>query len=167
MPLNMNVSGVRKDVVLWMNVSGAWKKVALWMNVSGAWKQITFLLSSLMPASAGSSDFAISPANASASLTLNADGTWDAVPGGAGTWRGGGTSAEYEARFTVTSGALSSGTAGSWLNLGTSRSWARNENRDGIYFESICTGTLEIRTAAAPNTILSSTAVTLTAVVEA
>ena len=39
------------------------------------------------------------------------------------TWLTAGTASNYEARATVTSGALSSGTAGSWLNLGTSREW--------------------------------------------
>ena len=39
------------------------------------------------------------------------------------TWLVLGSASAYEARATVTAGALSSGTAGSWLSLGTSREW--------------------------------------------
>ena len=39
------------------------------------------------------------------------------------TWLTAGTASNYEVRATVTSGTLSSGTTGSWLNLGTAREW--------------------------------------------
>lgn len=67
---------------------------------------------------------------------------------GAGTylpqWGQGLPGAGYDARFTVTSGALSGGTAGVWLNLGTSRSWTRGRAALGI---STVIGTMEIRDA--------------------
>lgn len=121
-------------------------------------------LSSTMSAVSGN-DFAISPSNAACTLTLSNAGTWTCVGGGSGTWRGGGASSAYECRMTTVSGSLTSGTVGSWLNLGTSQSWSRNESRDG-YYTSTYTGTLEIRLAASPFTVLSSTSVYLEAAVE-
>lgn len=165
MALQHNVAATWKDIVVWMNVAGTWKKCALYHNVAGTWKQITFLLSSLMP-NFNDYDFAISPSNAFSGLTLNNDGTYTSGSGGSsGTWRGGGASSEYDARLTLTSGALTGGTLATWLNLGTSRTWSCNETRDG-YYSSAFTGTLEIRMAASPYTVLSTTTVTLQADVE-
>lgn len=40
-------------------------------------------------------------------------------------WKLSGAATDYEVRATVTSGTLSSGTAGAWLSLGTSRTWSK------------------------------------------
>lgn len=50
----------------------------------------------------------------------------------------------FEARVTVTSGSLSSGTAGSWLSLATTREWQRNQTTIGT---SSVQFTIEIRRA--------------------
>lgn len=50
----------------------------------------------------------------------------------------------YEAFVTVTSGSLSAGTAGSWLNLGTNRTWSRVQSTDG---SSTVVFTVQIRNA--------------------
>lgn len=39
------------------------------------------------------------------------------------TWLINGAAANYDIKVTLNSGTLTSGTTGSWLNLGTSRSW--------------------------------------------
>ncbi len=39
------------------------------------------------------------------------------------TWLLSGAASDYEVRVTLSSGTLSSGTTGTWQNLGTSRSW--------------------------------------------
>jgi hypothetical protein len=65
----------------------------------------------------------------------------------------------YEARWTNTSGTLSSGTAGTWEALSTTRQWA--VSRVGVGSKT-CTGTLEIRRTAG-GAVLDSTNVTLTA----
>ena len=39
------------------------------------------------------------------------------------TWLLSGVASDYEVRATLSSGTLSSGTTGTWQNLGTSRSW--------------------------------------------
>lgn len=48
----------------------------------------------------------------------------------------------YEILATVVSGTLSSGTAGSWLNLGTARGWSRTRSSSGT---SACTVNFKIR----------------------
>lgn len=165
MAFHHNVAGTWKSIVVWMNVAGTWKKCALHHNVAGTWKAITQLLGSNFGATLGGNDFAISPSDASVLFYVNNNGTWSMTGGGSGTWMAGGTASEYEARWTTTSGALSSGTASTWLNLGTTRAWGRNETRNGYYSSSV-TGTFEVRMAASPYTVLSTTTVTMTADVE-
>lgn len=50
--------------------------------------------------------------------------------------------ADYECRLDITSGALSTGTAGAWLSLGSNRSWTVSRGSLGI---STCNYTLQIR----------------------
>jgi hypothetical protein len=134
--------------------------------VSGVWKQITTLLSSLMPSTAFAETTTISPTDSLAQFTLSSAGTYSASESGSsGTWRGGGASSDYDAYWTTTSGTLSGGTAGAWLNLGTSRTWQKLNTTNGFSTQT-CVGTLQIRLAASPFTVLSTTTVTLTAVVE-
>lgn len=40
------------------------------------------------------------------------------------TWLISGAASDYDVRATLNSGALSTGTVGAWLNLGTSRNWS-------------------------------------------
>lgn len=70
----------------------------------------------------------------------------------------------YECLATVTSGTLSSGTAGSWLNLGTPRSWSRNR-AGGSTGQTSCTFTLSIRQVGT-TTVLASATITLLAQTE-
>lgn len=74
-------------------------------------------------------------------------------------WGQGLAGAGYDARFTITSGTLSTGTAGTWLNLGTTRSWTRSRSALGI---SAVTGTMEIRDAGTL-VVLATATITLTA----
>ena len=50
----------------------------------------------------------------------------------------------YDVRATIVSGTFTSGTAGSWLNLGTTRSWSRNATIGNI---QTVTADFEIRNA--------------------
>ncbi len=71
----------------------------------------------------------VEPLNATATYALNADGSVSATGGSPAPWlvpQAGMTL--FEARATVTSGSLSSGTTGAWLALGgTDRIWQRNQ----------------------------------------
>jgi len=79
-------------------------------------------------------------------LSMTDGGDWITPKSAAG--------AAYECYATVTSGALSTGTAGSWLALGSNRSWTRGSGGPpGI---QVCVFTLEVREVA--NTANSVTA---------
>lgn len=169
MALKGNVSGTWKDYVAWVNVAGTWKKAAVWQNVAGTWKQITSLLAATL-SNATYIHTTVSPANATAGFRLDNDFSADSLAGAAYTerytWKtGSGAAADYEARWTTISGSLSSGTAGTWLGLGTDRVWTRTRTADGIGSDTVV-GTVEIREAAAPNTVLATATITLTASVD-
>jgi hypothetical protein len=72
----------------------------------------------------------------------------------------GATANEYECRATVFSGSLTSGTTGSWLNLGTTREWSLT----GPAFsgQQTCLMTLQIRRAS-DGEILASETISFTA----
>lgn len=112
------------------------------------------------------------PSNASAVLTLLADGTANFIrlAGGNGTYDGEwlryGSSADFEVRFTVVSGSFSSGTFGSWINLSTSPYIGRTATRATIGITELTgVATVEIRDAGSGN-ILATATVTLTATAE-
>ena len=107
---------------------------------------------------------AADPGTAVATYALNNNGSITFVTGGTQTTEWmlpniAAYAARYEARATITGGTLTSGTTGSWINLGTTRTWARD--RTGIGSNS-CTFTLEIRDASSLQ-VLDSASITLTA----
>lgn len=111
---------------------------------------------------------AISPTNATATYRLDTTGDISATQGSntivdVGDWISpkGGASDSYEARATVTSGSLTSGTAGSWLGLGTQRVWTLTQNSAGTG-PATCVFTLEIRRAS-DSVVLDTATITLQA----
>lgn len=89
----------------------------------------------------------VDPANALASYTLANTRAVQVSPGSTSDlWAVSGiTASDYEARATVSSGSVSGGTTGSWLGLGTSRTWERNRTTIG---DSEVVLTIEIRDVA-------------------
>lgn len=81
------------------------------------------------------------PSSATATYTVDNGGGVDGGDGGFYKWLGGGTPANYEINATLNSGTVT-GTFGSWLNLGTSRSWSLTESIIGTKTGSI---TVQIR----------------------
>lgn len=113
-----------------------------------------------LEASNNASDVDSPAANAQFSLT-NA-GTADFSGSGADpdyTWLLSGSAGDYDARFTLSSGSISTGTAGTWQNLATSRSWGCFANGGGT---QIASGTIEIRDASTL-AVLASGSLTLDA----
>lgn len=114
-------------------------------------------------------DVTVSPTNASASFSLENDGDIARITvstGGGGTVDVGdwitprsAAGADYECFVTVDSGALSSGTTGSWLALNTTRTWTLDQTSLGT---STCVFGLQIRRAST-GSVLDSTTVTLEA----
>lgn len=63
---------------------------------------------------------------AEATFSLKTNGIAEGGPYGTNTsytYRDGDIAANYEVKATLTSGTFATGTAGSWLNLGTERTW--------------------------------------------
>lgn len=114
--------------------------------------------------------YAIIPGVGTCSSTFTLSNTGGAsgtvVPGGFGDgsyapeWLQGGIPSQYSARWTTLSGSLSSGTAGSFLNLGTTRSWSRNATAGAGYTEVV--GTVDIQNDAS-GVIVASATITLSA----
>jgi hypothetical protein len=113
-------------------------------------------------------DITVSPSDCTAGLRLGTDGKKYATNGA-----GGGTFAEavsaewlypkdaqqadlYECFATVTGGALTSGTAGSWLALSSSRDWTVVRTSDLAGTDS-CTFTLAIRLIGTTTNLASAT----------
>ncbi len=71
------------------------------------------------------------------------------------------TASDYECRATIVSGSVSSGTTGSWLGLGTSRTWTRTRTSN-IEGDDIVQLTVEIRDVAT-STVQATATITLTA----
>lgn len=107
--------------------------------------------------------FDSSPTTAVASYTINSTGTvTDHDSNVLESWLlGGGTASNYEVRATVVSGTLTSGTTGSWLSCGTTRTWAiSNGARDNSTVT--CVLTVQIRLAST-GIVQDSATVTLSA----
>jgi hypothetical protein len=107
-----------------------------------------------------------SPDDASCTLTFNSVGTFVFTDDLAesGTWKtGGGTGADYWVRWDNTSGTLSSGTTGSWLQLNSGRSF--NVTFTSFNGSKSCTGTVRIASDSAGVNVLDSASVTITATV--
>jgi hypothetical protein len=98
-------------------------------------------------------------APARATLTFNTNGTWigqdqDDVTYASGTWLVAGTASDYEIRLTTQSGTLSTGTADTWLSLGSQQSWSTYRDTVGLnLYEG---DKLEIRMAASPFTVMAT-----------
>lgn len=90
------------------------------------------------------SDIAPAPASATASYSLTSAGNLT-YTGGGGTWLSPQVGmGQFEVRATLVSGSLTTGTTGSWLNLGTTRTWTVSRSGEGV---SAAVLTIEIRLA--------------------
>jgi hypothetical protein len=104
------------------------------------------------------------PDNATARYRLNSNGEVESLINGFTTtleqWCTPTSAAgNYEARVTVNSGSLSSGTTGTWLALSTSRTWSVVQSSVG---SSSCNFTVEIRRTGT-TTVLDSATIDLVA----
>lgn len=137
-------------------LSGSWVDIdTIRRKVSGAWtvawRRITLTDQSISHLTSGV---------ATAGYRLNSTGIAEQREGGSystlETWIAIGSASSYECRATVTFGALTSGTADTWLNLGSSREWYVQRSTSG---SSDCIIIVEIRNA-------STLAVVSTATIE-
>lgn len=171
MSYSIRVGGVWKtDPDPSIRVGGVWKTPdSMHIRVGGVWKEVwTAATISANVTNQTAYTEKISPTDATAGYKLlsngiaqktSINGTYVSI---SGEWETGGSpGSAYDAYVTVTSGSLSTGTAGSWVNLGTNRTWTRLRSGVGT---STCIFTVQIRDANTL-TVLDSASITLTAVV--
>lgn len=146
MTAHVGVGGAYRTVsALYVGVAGAWRQVTdAWVGVAGVWRQ--FHEAARVNLAGGTvSDAAVSPADASASYSVNNTGTESSSPAAiSNTWLLIGSASDYEVRATLNSGTLSSGTTGTWLDCGSSHTWTTTRTLDsgGITTANL---TIEIR----------------------
>lgn len=110
--------------------------------------------------------YAFDPDDATCNIQFSSNGTC-AISAGASPdpddWKTGtGVGADYDIRWTNTSGSLSSGTVGTWLSLGSNRVFGVVRTISGT---KTCVGTVEIRNATTL-AVLATGSITLEATVE-
>ena len=118
------------------------RRILLTAPVGGASGAVT------LPASLSAESSIETPGTATASITLDEDGLYETStePGAGYPWftpDSAGVGADYQIRFAVTSGSVSSGTIDTWLSF--PQTWTRARTLVGI---STVSGTLEIRLTA-------------------
>lgn len=103
------------------------------------------------------------PGAADATYSLESNGDYLENGADAGDWIApkAAAGAAYEARATIVSGTLSSGTTGSWAALSSPQGWTRNRAGVGT---TTCVIDVEVRLAAT-GTVLDTVRITLRAVV--
>jgi hypothetical protein len=140
---------------------GTWITVAnVYRRSGGTWIKIWPTLTIGVPGTLDASRLVASPTTSVASITFNADGTYTRLNGASGNWATpttGGVGAGYDIRWTNVSGTLTSGTAGTWQNLSSARTYGRN--RVGVG-SATAVGTIEIRDASTLS-VLTSCSTTL------
>ena len=94
-------------------------------------------------------------------IEFNANGTFTPNTGSAYLWKtGGGSGSDYEIQTSsiVDDGFSADPSAGSWVSLGTTRTFTRTSTAG---FQNSVTAVFKIRMAASPNTVLATATITL------
>lgn len=139
----INDGGTWRHVnTVYVNDGGTWRRIqTIYVNDGGTWRQV--YVGDVISFAFGDYQFS-SGSSATASYQLRSDGFQGRKGVSIGTpWITPQINmSAYECLATVDSGTLTSGTTGSWLNLGTTRSWSKTQSGDGI---SSVTVTVQIR----------------------
>lgn len=161
----------RTPTTIAYNDAGTWRTLsAVHYNDAGTWRQVYSGTSVALTDHTVTGTGTASVDIASATFRLKLDGTAEMVEtdglGGStttpisGEWLLSGSASDYQARMTTVSGTLSSGTAGSWLALSSTRDWVKSRLNPAGSVSYV--GTLEISLIADSIPIVSAT-ITLTA----
>jgi hypothetical protein len=166
MTLHIKDGGTWKSATGYVKDGGTWKQFIGYVKDAGTWKIFT---ATAYLANLNVINSRVSPLNAAAGVQINTDGVLYNLKAttytSEYTWlTAGDSSSNYWVRWTNTSGTLSSGTAGSWLQLSSTREFSVEYTTDADGSKT-CTGTLEIAADAAGATILATATITLNAVV--
>jgi hypothetical protein len=151
MPLSINDSGTWRDIqAVSVNDAGTWRDIQeIYVNDAGTWRSV-FTAESITISDATAFSELTTPSTSIAQYQLTSAGAINATVGtnslvDSGDWIAPKTNmANYECRFDLTSGSLTSGTTGAWMSLATTRTWTRQAPTSGIL---TAVGTLQIRRA--------------------
>ncbi len=174
--LSYNNAGAWVDIAQpYYNDAGTWRTLSeVHYNDAGVWRKVfpgsAGLAAALTATTISAAGDPLLPQTALATFELNADGyayktATDGVGGSTRTqlfqWKtGGGLASAYEAVATTVSGAPSSGTIGTAVNLGTTATWTRNRVTAG---SSSWVGGFVIQPAGGGAALAGSTNMTLQA----
>lgn len=103
------------------------------------------------------------PTDATATYRLNSSGQGTRTGGANWTWLTAGNNSDVEVRATLNSGALTSGTTGTWQNLSSTRTWTVTRTTVGTGTANL---TIQIRRVS-DSVVIDSATVTITATVNA
>ena len=166
MPMSVNDAGTWRTLTdVHVNDAGTWRRIQeVWVNDAGTWRMV-HVGDVVAITSQTITDSQLDPTPAVVSYQLQSDGNVEATSGGfpsaLGDWvtPTASAGAAYEARATIVSGSLTSGTAGSWLPLSSNRTWSLTRSVIGF---STTVLTIEIRRAA-DGVVLTTATITLEA----
>ncbi len=169
MPIWVNDAGVARQIrEIWVNDAGVARRIQqIWVNDAGT-PRLVYEGDVIEIGLTTASDSVLSPETGIAIYTLGNNGIITATelsgPDSTDPWITPQINMSgYEARATLLSGTLSSGTTGAWQNLGVTREWSREASPGtGLHTTSF---TLEIRRAS-DATVLASETITLQAISE-
>jgi len=106
------------------------------------------------------------PTNAVCNITFNTNGTTSVSAGVTGpgpeNWMSGGSGASYWVRWTNTTGTLTTGTAGTWQQLSTARTFGVTFTTNAAGSKP-CVGTVDIATDSGGVTIVATGSIDLKA----
>lgn len=159
MPMYVRESGVWKELDPQVNVSGTWKRIEnAWVRVAGVWKQFyqyarvflpdstIFLYEDTFGDSAPAQKTGTLAAQSSGNLSADTRQNGGLVTNQDWTWLLQGSASDYDVRLTKSTGddpEAGSSSLGTWLNLGSGRSWTWDVTTAGG--SRSFTGTLSIR----------------------
>ncbi len=153
---------------VWANDNGTARRInEIWVNDNGTARKI-YAGDVITIGVTSATAITVAPTNAAAQYQLTAAGDIrSTINGGGNTVFDTGdwispqvNMASYEARVTVTSGSLSSGTTGAWQSLATTRTWTKTAV-PGVGLQT-CVFTLEIRRASDAQ-VMASASITMQA----
>lgn len=149
MTLYRRISGAWQAIdTAYVKVAGVWKEAVVWRRVAGVWEQITALLGATLN---NASYLASGTTVTTCSFRVDSDGSVYTNETGSFavdyTWlTGGGVAADYDVRWTSTSGSLSTGSEATWESLAADRTYSVVDSVADLNSVT-CTGTVEIRDA--------------------
>lgn len=139
-----------------VGASGVGAVVASGSGSGGGVGSVALTDQSIVATGSGATQTATYQVNTSGVVERGINGTYNTLE----TWLLSGAAADYDVQATLVDGSVTGSATGSWLNLGTTRTWSRADpTANGV--ANTATLYIEIRQAVSPFTVLASANVDL------